>query len=190
MCDMENIKKQEYNADIILDAFSLHRSIEPCKPLEVLMERKTHLPAQKGAFLEEKRHLLAVEGESWNEEELKMRFLAHVFDLVDTNEPGKTKTFYGRPFTASIRNIKLSVVCDMLLATPLGIGTPKKPYFFPQEFRRAKNAPDAEGQMLVGMLIAQQQNTHGKPICGCCLQGKNRVFTAPTRTEVLCEPPI
>ena len=175
---MKNVKNLNYDIDAILGAFSLTRSIEPCSALEVLMQKKVTLPVHKAQFLEEKRYLLAVEGEFWNEEELKMQFLAHLFDVVQMNVPSKIKTFYERPMTATIGQHKLFVLCDMFLAKPYGINTPQTPYFFLQEFKKAKKAEDAEGQMLIAMLIAQHQNKNGKPVYGCWLQGKNWVFTA------------
>jgi hypothetical protein len=64
-----------------------------------------------------------------------------------------------------------------MIATPFGVNTPLKPYFFLQEFKKQRNAPDAEGQMLAAMLVAQQINDNEKPIYGCFLQGKNWTFT-------------
>ncbi len=174
---MEDIKKLKYDTDFIIGAFSLERNINSCGLLNTLMEKNLILLPEQEGFIEKKRQLLAIEGEFWNEEELKMHFLAHLFEVIQMNEPQKIKIFYERPLADIVNGYKLSAVCDMLLATPFGINTPKKPYFFLQEYKKAKGAPDAEGQMLVAMLLAQQQNANNKPMYGCWLQGKNWVFT-------------
>jgi hypothetical protein len=46
-----------------------------------------------------------------------------------------------------------------------------------QEFKKQKQDEKAEGQMLLAMLIAQNENAYIKPIFGCYLQVKNWVFT-------------
>ncbi len=174
---MFDIKKLKYDTDFIIGEFGLKRNIDTCELLTALMKGVMPLTLEQSAFLEKKRQLLAIEGEFWNEEELKMHFLAHLFEVIQMNEPNKIKIFYERPLSDTIEGHKLSVVCDMLLATPFGINTPKKPYFFLQEYKKAKGAPDAEGQMLVAMLLAQHQNDNNKPMYGAWLQGKNWVFT-------------
>ena len=63
------------------------------------------------------------------------------------------------------------------MAKPFGIYAPEIPYFFLQEFKKQKQNEDAEGQMLLAMLIAQQENANDKPVYGCYLQGKFWVFT-------------
>jgi hypothetical protein len=78
----------------------------------------------------------------------------------------------------------ISVICDCMLAKPLGINRPDKPYFFLQEAptrpspeRKEKKSKDAEAQMLGAMLIAQQINNNQKPVYGAFLQGRNWIFT-------------
>ena len=112
-----------------------------------------------------------------------MHFLAAVFDYADFEEIGKIKLFYERPLACVVQKTPLSVVCDALLATPLGINTPKMPYFFLQEFKKGKKSQDdAEGQMLVAMLIAQELNKNDKPIYGCYLQGRFWYFSCLQQT--------
>jgi hypothetical protein len=127
--------------------------------------------------LELLRKQLIAEGAGWNEEELKMQFLAFIFRYARFNENEKLKIFYERSMVANINNCYVSVKCDCLIATPKGIYSPKNPYFFLQEFKKQKNNDDAEGQMLAAMLVAQQINDNEKPIYGCFLQGKNWTFT-------------
>ncbi len=174
---MFNIKKVKYDIDQVLDHFHLERG-KNCpilnRLLDVTIDKGFVLPE----LLAQKREKLELEGDVWNEEELKMHFLSIVFSYADLEVPKKMKLFYERPLSAIVQETPLSVICDALLASPLGINTPKKPYFFLQEFKKGKkSSDDAEGQMLVAMLIAQAQNKDNNPVYGCYLLGKDWYFT-------------
>lgn len=105
-------------------------------------------------------HRLALrrKGEYWNEEELKMNFLAHVFFVAQLVEDEKIDIFYEQALSWEYAGKTERVICDCLLAKPFGIYAPQVPYFFLQEFKKQKQNEDAEGQMLLAMLIAQQNN--------------------------------
>ncbi len=167
--------KLKTDIDDILDAFQLGRNVG-CAELSEWLNQKYEIQPEHKTLLESLRYLLETEGEFWNEEELKMHFLAFLFHISDLKEKGKFKLFYERPLFAIIEGYELNVICDAMVATPKGIGKPKKPYFFLQEFKKQKNAPDAEGQMLMAMLVAQYENQNNLPIYGCYLQGKNWTF--------------
>lgn len=173
-----DVKKIKYDTDQILDFFSLDRSLDGAlltPLLHVKVADNFQIPPQ----LERKRIRLIEQGNLWNEEELKMHFLSILFDCADIEVPRHIQLFYERPLANKVQDTSLSVVCDALLATPLGINTPKAPYFFLQEFKKGKKSQDdAEGQMLIAMLIAQATNEDNKPIYGCYLQGKDWYFSA------------
>jgi hypothetical protein len=174
---METYKKIKLDTDELLYHFTLNRNHQ-CELLDNLLNTSGSLEVGELKILETKRQRLIIEGDFWNEEELKMHFLAFLFDVADIDEEGKIKLFYERPLVGIFGEYKLNVKCDALIATPKGIGTPQKPYFFLQEFKKQKRIEeDAEGQMLAAMLIAQQENDNQKPIYGCYLQGKNWTFT-------------
>ncbi len=174
---MENVIKLTLDTEDVLDAFGLKRNIG-CALLDEWLGYETTLSEIDERILERKRLLLQNEGEFWNEEELKMNFLAHIFDVAAMNVPDKIKLFYERPLHAIINGYEINVVCDAMLATPKGVGKPKKPYFFLQEFKKQKGkSQDAEGQMLAAMCVAQLENDHDAPVYGCYLQGKNWTFS-------------
>jgi hypothetical protein len=160
----------------LMTVFGLKRN-HGCAILERLLDTSNQVYQAELAVLEPHRLKLLEEGDFWNEEELKMQFLAFLFYHTDINEVDKIKIFYERALKAKIGNNTISVVCDCMLAKPLGINRPDKPYFFLQEFKKQKNADDAEGQMLGAMLIAQQINANDKPVYGAFLQGRNWIFT-------------
>jgi hypothetical protein len=171
-----NIKKVKYDVDQIIGYFGIevvHNDDYLQKWLSVAFPPNFEIPE----LLEEKRKLLVYEGALWNEEELKMHFLSIVFSYANMEVNKKIKLFYERPLAGIVQDVPLSVVCDALLARPYGINTPAAPYFFLQEFKKGKKATDdAEGQMLIAMLIAQELNNDGQTVYGCYLQGKDWYF--------------
>ena len=117
----------------------------------------------------------------WNEEEVKMKLISFLFYIADFEEEGKISTFFERDLSADIDNKRLSVTYDCLVVSPLGLSSPKLPYFFLQvapsrpspkgkeNFIRKQNDP--EGQMLAAMFIAQHQNNDQKPVYGAWITG-------------------
>jgi hypothetical protein len=168
--------KLKSDIEDVLDAFALNRNTE-CELLDKWLSVAYEFSEVDKTLLEKKRKQLVDEGEFWNEEELKMRFLAFLLEIADIDEKGKIKVFFERPMYAIVNGYELNVICDAMVATPKGIGKPKKPYFFLQEFKKQKNAADAEGQMLIAMLIAQAENDNDEPVYGCWIQGRYWIFT-------------
>lgn len=172
-----DFRKLKYDIDQVLAYFELKRG-KGCVVLNDWLNVQAESAYPLPDLLDEQRRKLEMEGDVWNEEELKMHFLSFVFKFADIELENKVKLFYERPLSGEVNGASLSVVCDALLASPLGINTPKKPYFFLQEFKKGKKSKDdAEGQMLVAMLIAQHLNGDDKPVFGCYLIGKDWYFT-------------
>lgn len=169
-------KPLKYDANNIIGVHGLKRN-KKCEILDILLNSKGTIEVKHLDFLEELRTELDVRGEYWNEEELKMLFLAHIFYISKLREDDKIEIFYERTLSWEFKGKIERVICDCLLAKPFGIYAPQTPYFFLQEFKKQKQNEDAEGQMLLAMLIAQNENTNEKPVYGCYLQGKNWVFT-------------
>ena len=108
----------------------------------------------------------------WNEEELKIQMVGMLFRIANINEPDRIKVFYERPLSATVDGHALAVITDCLVATPLPFNTPRKPYFFLQEFKKKRGEKrDPEAQMLTAMLIAREQNQDNYPLYGGYLIG-------------------
>jgi hypothetical protein len=109
-----------------------------------------------------------------NEEELKIRLIAPLFLIAKIDEGDKIRVFYERNLNVEIDEFQISVVCDCMVAASTIFKTPSHPYFFLQEFKKAKGEKrDPEAQMLLAMLAAQKSNNDGKPIYGGFLIGSN-----------------
>ena len=169
-------KSLKYDANAIIGVHGLSRNIK-CELLDRLMTAQYTIDSKFTDYLGVHRQNLEVFGEDWNEEELKMNFLAHIFYVAELREPKKIDIFYERTLSWEFNGKIEKVICDCLLAKPFGVYAPDIPYFFLQEFKKQKQNEDAEGQMLLAMLIAKHENDNGKPVYGCYLQGKNWVFT-------------
>ena len=126
-----NIKKLKYDIDQVLGYFGLEAGIN-CEALNNWLDVVVPAQYQIPELLDEKRKRLVFEGSVWNEEELKMHFLSFVFSFANFEIPKKIKLFYERSLSGIVQDTPLSVVCDALLASPYGINTPQKPYFFLQ----------------------------------------------------------
>ncbi len=117
------------------------------------------------------------EGDSWNEEELKVRFIALVIEIVNIDVEGKIKLFLERNISAEVGDYQISVNVDLMFAGQIGRNTPSHPYFFLQELKKGKKSTnDPEGQMLAAMIASQQINNDNKPIYGAYQVGRNWIF--------------
>ena len=173
-----DFKKSKYDANHIIGVYNLKLNHQ-CAYLDQLtaLTNGMYRFDANDPELEKLRKRLERKGSFFNEEELKMRFLAFLFEFADIEVEGKLEIFFERTLTTELQNEKQTIKCDCLFASPFGIYEPKLPYFFLQEFKKQKQQDDAEGQMLLGMLIAQNLNKNSMPVYGCWIQGKNWVFT-------------
>lgn len=101
---------------------------------------------------------------SWNETELREKFIAHVLELVDYDdfELGVT-SFAERTLEIVINNRLLTGKIDWMVSS--GQFGPERPFFFLHEFKKEKNSRnDPVGQLLSAMYIAKLINQEkGKP---------------------------
>lgn len=174
---MSDIHKLSIDTDTLLDTFQLVRT-QDCVVLAEWLSASGELNDFEQQLLTviTQRALFRMGG--WNEEELKMKFISHLFLIANIEEENRIATFFERSLSAVIEGHKLTVICDCLVATPKGYTTPKAPYFFLQEYKKQKgDSNDPEGQMLAAMLIAQYQNNDNKPLYGAWLVGSIWNFT-------------
>ena len=171
------MEKLVLNTDTILVHYNLPRLREG-KLVDEWTAAKGDLLPEEMLRLQKLHKKTLQSGDGWNEEELKMKFISLIFDLVDIEVDGLIVSFYERTMTAVVSNLKINVICDCLLASPAGIATPRMPYFFLQEFKKQKgDSNDPEAQMLAAMLVAQHLNADEKPIYGAWLVGSIWNFT-------------
>ncbi len=112
----------------------------------------------------------------WNEEMLKMNFIAFVLHLGHLVENEQYKTYYESLIEATVEGYFLKVKADMMIAHGV-LETPDTPYFYFQEYKKVKDPRgDVTGQLLEAFLIAQSQNERERPIYGCTVYRREWEF--------------
>jgi hypothetical protein len=126
--------------------------------------------------------LLLKNADFWNEDELKLQFIAPLLNFVDFTLPF-CKPFSQRKLVANIKGIEIGGLVDYMLAS--GKQKPIRPYFFLHEFKQEtkKGSSDPKGQLLAEMLTAQHLNDYQFPIYGCYVVGRNWFFMVLNNQE-------
>ena len=115
----------------------------------------------------------------WNEEELKVSFVAFLLDMVDFNKDNY-RAFMERELSVEYaQNKKLSGKVDFCVAT--GSQTPKQPFFFINEYKREQHSSnDPLGQLLAELVAAQFINEREQPLYGAYIVGRHWHFVVLT----------
>jgi hypothetical protein len=172
----KRIKK--YTEDEIIDLFNLQRLVGNDE--HPLMAEWTNTTTQLNNW---EQHLfdsitdkLSRKIKAWNEEALKMNFIAFVLKLGHLEETKRYKTYYEGLLEATVDEHFLKVRTDMMIASGL-LDMPKQPYFYFQEYKKFKDPKgDVSAQLLEAFLISQELNKNNKPLYGCTVLGREWEF--------------
>jgi hypothetical protein len=165
------LKRLPFDLSIIAETFKLERS-DKCEHLEKWINQSYEFTESEQKLLDEVHAEMVESSDYLNEEEIKIRLIAPLFQIANIDEENKVRVFYERSLSAEIDEYQLSVICDCMVASSTIFKTPTHPYFFLQEFKKAKGEKrDPEAQMLVAMLAAQKANNDGQTIYGGFLIG-------------------
>ncbi|MEN9610026.1 MAG: hypothetical protein RLZZ628_840 [Bacteroidota bacterium] len=157
----------DWTAQSVRDTFQIQQVA--ATPLLQAWLSAVHAPnLQETAFLESKRVLLEQFYRTWNEDELKFRFIAQVVELASLIGVGYN-TFTQRVLSATVHGVLLHGRPELMVAS--GREEPKKPYFFIHEYKPSRKSEDPLGQLLAAMLAAQTHNADGEPLLGCFVIG-------------------
>jgi len=121
------------------------------------------------------RTLLKDNGNTWNEDELKMHFIGPFLIAVNYNTK-KCKSFTQRTLTLKTDKVETSGLVDYMLAT--GKSKPQEPFFFLHEYKQQHPSKknDPLGQLLIAMVAAQMKNVNPHPIYGALIEGRAWYF--------------
>ena len=112
--------------------------------------------------------------ESYNEEELKVKFISPILNLVKfTNVEYEIRDFYEAKITYKTDKFVLTGTTDFLVAK--GLEYSKKPYFFIQEFKKSIKNDDPRPQLLAELISAVELNDF-QAIKGAFIIGENWTF--------------
>jgi hypothetical protein len=119
--------------------------------------------------------------DGYNEDELKMQFIAPLLSIVNFSRLSEYRLFSQRKIEAIVP--LLDGTKDLLTGrveamVALGIQVPSHPYFFIHEYKPLnKTTPsDPLGQVLAAMIVAQVKNNDEKPIYGLYVRGEDWHF--------------
>jgi hypothetical protein len=140
------------------------------------LQSTTTFSKEERSYLLHHQEILLQKIVTWNEEDLKMKFIAHVLAAadIDTNPVGY-RTFFEATLKAPVNGENIVAKADMVVA--MGIAEPRQPFFFLQEYKRERGGDtDPLAQVLAAMLMAQQLNDYTHILYGCYIIGRNWFF--------------
>lgn len=131
-------------------------------------DRRVELEVEKE--LEKLKVNLLKNVDTWNEEDLKMKFIAHLLYMLDYDR-ADYRSFLERKLSATIGGVELSGKIDLVIAK--GKRTPKAPFFCLHEYKQEQpSGSDPLGQVLAAMLVAQHKNEGTHPVYGVYIMGR------------------
>jgi hypothetical protein len=155
---------------LIIKTFGLTKILEGFPILDAWLNVSGELPAEETQRLEKWRLKLLKNAGTWNEETLKMKFIANIIELVDYDTDEYEGTF-DADMKGVVQGQKLAVVADYALAKAT-LDYMETPYFYFHEYKPRKRAKDPIAQLLLAMLIAQSQTKRKYPLYGCAVFGE------------------
>ena len=119
--------------------------------------------------------------DSWNEQELIMKFIGPIINLVDFDGEYYS-SFVQRQLTAEVKGFHLNGYVDLMIAS--GKYEPEKPYFCLHEYKKEEGfTNDPRGQMLAEMVTAQALNKDDLPVYGSYVMGRWWFFAVLHKNE-------
>jgi hypothetical protein len=119
--------------------------------------------------------------ESYNEEELKIKFIAPILNRIKfTNIEYEIRDFYEAKITYETDHFILTGVTDFLVAK--GLEYPKTPYFFIQEFKKSIKNDNPRPQLLAELIVAIELNQFNS-LKGAYIIGENWNFLILEKLE-------
>ena len=158
----------------IVKTFGLTKILEGFPILDAWLDVSGSLPAEETQRLEKWRLKLLKRSGAWNEETLKMKFIANILELIDYDTDDLEGTFDAE-MKGIVQGQKLSVIADYALSKAT-YDLIEPPYFYFHEYKPRKKAKDPIAQLLLAMLIAQEKNEVMRPFYGCAVFGEYWYF--------------
>ncbi|TAE21607.1 MAG: hypothetical protein EAZ92_16700 [Candidatus Kapaibacterium sp.] len=164
---------ERWTIDEVEEYFSLHQTFQH-PTLEAWLSASGEITEADRQVLEGLRKNAYQNIEFWNEEDLKMKFIAFLLALVPFDEQ-RYKGFLERTIKATIKGEVISGVVDYVVAT--GKAEPQVPFFFLQEYKpQRRPGRDALAQVLSAMIAARERNTPQRTMYGSYVIGRQWFF--------------
>ncbi|MEY3240680.1 MAG: hypothetical protein RIR11_2118 [Bacteroidota bacterium] len=159
---------------LIAKTFGLKRVLDGFPLLDAWLTVENDLDSKTIEELEKRRLTLRKRVNGWNEETLKMKFIAFILDMVayDTDD---LEGVFDAELKGIVQDKHLSVVADYALCS-YTFDFKEQPYFYFHEYKPRKKSKDPFAQLLLAMLIAQSKNEVQRPLYSCAVVGENWYF--------------
>lgn len=169
-------EKIEWTVGLLTKTFKLSKVLENYPLLDDWLTIQDTVTEHEKTELEKIRKPLLKNFNHWNEETLKMKFIALLLDLVNYDEIGDFQTLFDAEIKGVVDKIELKCITDFMVAKTIE-DLIENPYFYFHEYKRKKNkADDPIAQVLIPSLIAQEINQDEMPIYGCYVIGEMWYF--------------
>jgi hypothetical protein len=159
---------------LIVKTFGLNKVFDTFPLLDSWLDVTNDLSPKDIEELEYRRKQLVRKASAWNEETLKMKFIAFILDLV-RYDSDDLEGIFDAELKGIVKGQRLSVIADYALAKST-YDLIEQPYFYFHEYKPRKKSKDPIAQLLLAMLIAQEKNEHQRPLYGCAVIGENWYF--------------
>ena len=159
---------------LIAKTFGLKNVLDGFPLLDAWLKVDNDLDAATIEELEKRRLRLRKRVNGWNEETLKMKFIAFILDMVDYDTDDLEGVFDAE-LKGTVQGKQLSVVADYALCS-YTFDFKEQPYFYFHEYKPRKKSKDPFAQLLLAMLIAQEKNEVQRPLYSCAVVGENWYF--------------
>ncbi len=113
------------------------------------------MSAEESLILEKLINKHALYLASYMEEDLKMKFLSPILNQVDFLTD-KFHDWYDAALSGMVNGVEIKGFADIMIAS--GTKSPRKPYFFIQEFKPSIPDKDPEVQLLAELLVTIEKN--------------------------------
>jgi hypothetical protein len=164
---------ERWTIDEVEEHFGLQQTFTSTK-LDAWLASNYPIPAEEHIVLEKLRNTAFLNIEYWNEEDLKIKFLAFILDIVQFDET-RYKGFLERTIKVPYNGEIFGGIVDYVVAT--GKAEPRVPFFFIQEYKpQRRSGRDPLAQVLSAMVAARELNKPHKTMYGSYVIGRQWFF--------------
>ena len=170
---MQKIPFERWEYQTINELFGFRRLYDESMPVLDEWLAAVHTPTSAiSEMIEELRAELLVRADAWNEDELKMLFIAPLLAFA-LGRSKHYKIFTQRPLSIQFPDLNIEASGRVELILARGEQHPRQPFFFFHEYKQErKRDNDPLGQILIAMIAAREENQEKFPLFGCFVTGR------------------
>ena len=178
---MAKVAAIKWTEGLVMKTFGIKRLYDGFPLLDSWMTVNNDLTDTDISMLEYRRRQLERNVNGWNEETLKMKFIAFIIDMAQY-DTDIFQGFFETEMSGILQGRPIKVITDFMVARYIA-DLVEQPFFYFHEYKPKKKSTDPIAQVLLAMLLAQDKNQDDKPIYGCVVIGELWHFMVLHRTE-------